>query len=202
MPHPRDTESASPHEVRTPVEAGDGVIAHSRQVREFAASTFLIAAALDLNEARRAWNKQNGIALLRCGGLFGAVRLSTDLVRAAATTENTAQVDAYLAETLHGAPVFMDQFAQWYYILVPASTGQRKEWKTARLAPQAEFLGRDCFLGVPRPDATEPEGVRSYWCVPMDGPGNLADPDDVFRLLAVARHRQAAADILPSAPAS
>lgn len=200
MPHPSDTESVSPHEAQTAIEAGPGVLVHSRKDREFAAGTWLLAAAPDMNEAREAWKERNGIALLRCGGLFGAIRLSTDLVRAAAATQNTAQVDAFLAEALHGAPVFMDRFAQWYYVLVPVSTGQRREWKASRLAPHAEFLGGNCFLGVPRPDASEPEGVRSYWCVPMDGPGDLAVPDMVSQLVAVGRFRQAAADNSPPTP--
>ncbi|MEH0419445.1 hypothetical protein [Streptomyces sp. B21-083] len=199
MPHPRDAESAVPHEVLTPVETGAGVLVHSRKDREFAVGTWLLAA---VKEARAAWEQRNGIALLRCGGLFGAVRLSTDLVCAAAATENTAEVDDFLAEALHGAPVFMDQFAQSYYVLVPVSTGQRREWKTSPLAPKAEFLGSNTFLGVPRPDATEPEGVRSYWCVSMDGPGALAVPDVVSQLVAVGRFRQVAADNAPPTPAA
>lgn len=194
MPHPRDSESASALDVRTPVEAGAGVLVHSRKDREFAVGTWLLAAALDGREARAAWERRNGIALLRCGGLFGAVRLSTGLVRAAAGTENTSEVDGFLAEALHGAPVFMDQFAQWYYVLVPVSTGQRREWRTACLAPEAEFLGSNTFLGVPRPDAIEAEGVRSYWCVSMDGPGDLAVPDVVSQLVVVGRFRQVAAE--------
>ncbi|ELP61488.1 hypothetical protein STRTUCAR8_03670 [Streptomyces turgidiscabies Car8] len=184
------------------MEAAADVLVHSRKDREFAASTWLLAAALDMREARAAWEKRNGIALLRCGGIFGAVRLSTDLVRAAAATENTAEVDAFLAQVLHGAPVFTDQFSQWYYVLVPVSTGRRQEWETARLAPKAEFLGSNTFLGVPRPDVTEPEGVRSYWCVPMDGPGALAVPDRVSQLVAVARFRQAATDNPAPTPAA
>lgn len=187
-------------EVRAPVEADAGVLVHSRKDREFAVGTWLLAAALDLREARAAWKTRNGIALLRCGGLFGAVRLSTGLVRAAAATQNTAEVDAFLAEALHGAPVFMDQFAQWYYVLVPVSTGQRREWRASRLAPAAEFLGGNTFLGVPRPDATEPEGVRSYWCVSMNGPGALAVPDVVSQLVAVGRFRQVAAEQDPEKP--
>ncbi|MEW2117042.1 hypothetical protein AB0945_17970 [Streptomyces sp. NPDC005474] len=203
MPHPRDAESAGPHEVRTPVEAGAaGVLVHSRKDREFAVGTWLLAAAQDMKEARTAWEQRNGIALLRCGGIFGAVRLSSDLVRAAAATEKTAEVDAFLGRALHGAPVFMDQFAQWYYVLVPVSTGRRREWRTSSLAPKAEFLGSNTFLGVPRPDATEPEGVRSYWCVSMDGPGALAVPDMVSQLVAVGRFRQVTADNPPPTPAA
>jgi hypothetical protein len=179
-------------EVRAPVEAGTGVLVHSRQDREAAVRTWLLVAAQDVKEARTQW-RECGLALLRCGGIFGAVRISAGLVRTAAGTDNTQEIDAFLAETLQGGPVFMDRYAGTYYVLVPASTGQRPEW-TSRRDPEAEFLGRDCFLGVPRPETTEPEGVRSYWCVPMDGPGAVAGPDEVFRLLAFARHRRAQAE--------
>ncbi len=165
---------------------------HTRQEREQAARGWLLLSAEHPAQARREWD-DSGIALLRCGALFAAVRVSGDLVRAAAGTGNTAKIDAFLAEALQGGPVFMDLYAQRYYVLVPVSAGQRYEW-AARRDPEAEFLGRGCFLGVPRPDATEPEGVRSYWCVPMDGPGNLASPDAVSQLLAVARFRRAKAE--------
>lgn len=194
MPHPRDAESAGLAEVRAPVGAGAGVLVHQRRDREFAVGTWLLEAAPNPQTARAQWERSNGIALLRCGGIFAAIRIAADLVRAAAGTENTVEVDAFLAAALHGAPVFMDQFAQWYYVLVPVSTGHRKEWRTSRLAPQAEFLGSNCYLGVPRPDATGPQGVRSYWCVPMDGPGTLAVPDAVSQLVAFGRFRQAATE--------
>jgi len=171
-----------------PVEAGAVAIVHSRQDREAAVRTWLLVAAQDAKEAQTQW-RESGTALLRCGGVFGAIRISAALVRAAAGTDNTRTIDTFLTEALQGGPVFMDQYAGRYYVLVPASTGQRPVW-TSHRGPEAEFLGRDCFLGVPRPETTEPEGVRSYWCVPMDGPGALADPGEVFRLLSSARHRR------------
>ncbi|MEV0642976.1 hypothetical protein AB0I77_50375 [Streptomyces sp. NPDC050619] len=96
-------------------------------------------------------------------------RISAGLVRVAAGTDNSEKIDAFLTEVSQGGPVFMDRYTGRYYVLVPASTGQRREW-TSRRDPEAEFLGRGCFLGVPRTDATMPERVRSYWCVPMDVP--------------------------------
>ncbi|MDX3298564.1 hypothetical protein PV569_33425 [Streptomyces scabiei] len=193
MPHPRDPESVDPAEARAPAKAGSGVLVHSDRARALAAGAWLLVAAQDRAQAKAAWEKPNGIALLRCGGLFGAIRLSTDLVRAAAGTEDNRAIDAFLAEALHGAPVFMDQYAQWYYVLVPASTGMRPEWRSPRLPPGVEFLGQDCFLGAPRPDVVRPEeGVRSYWCVPMEGPGSLGVPDAVSQLVAIGRFQQAA----------
>ncbi len=179
-------------EVRGPAEAGAGALVHSRKDRELAVGTWLLAAAQDIKLARIQW-QESGIALLRCGGLFGAIRLSADLVRAAAGTDNTQKIDAFLAEALHGGPVFIDLYAQRYYVLVPVSAGQLPGW-AARRDLEAEFLGRGCFLGVPRPENTEPEGVRSYWCVPMNGPGNLTGSHAVAQLLAVARFRRAQAE--------
>ncbi|MGW0824585.1 hypothetical protein [Streptomyces sp. NPDC002845] len=176
-------------EVRTPVEAGAGVLVHSRQDREVAVRSWLLTAAQDARQARTQW-QESGMALLRCGGLFGAIRISGDLVRTVAGTDSSKKIDAFLADALQGGPVFLDLYAQRYYVLVPVSAGQRYEW-AARRGPEAEFLGRGCFLGVPRPECTEPEGVRSYWCVPMDGPGDLAVPDAVFQLLAAARFQRA-----------
>lgn len=68
--------------------------------------------------------------------------------------------------------MFVDLYAQRYYVLVPVSAGRRYEWAVRR----------------------DPEGVRSCWCVPMDGPGALAVPDAVSQLLAVARFRRAKAE--------
>ncbi|EKX64432.1 hypothetical protein [Streptomyces ipomoeae] len=161
--------------------------------RDAAVRSFLLAAAFEPGKAPEQWAGK-GLALLRCGGLLGAVRISTGLVRAAAGTDNPREVDAFLAEALPGGPVFVDRHAQWYYVLVPAGTGRRVEWATrSRHGLGAEFLGMGSYLGVPRPEATDPEGERSYWCVPMDRPGALADPDAVSRFLALARRRHAQA---------
>lgn len=189
MPHPRDLEPAVRVEVRTPVEAGAGVLVHSGSDRAFASFTWLLAAAQDRAEAKAAWTKRNGIALLRCGGVFGAIRIEADLIHAAAGIKDSAEVNVFLAAALRGAPVFQDQHARRYYVLVPRSTGERQEWRSGRLAPKAEFLGINSVIGVPRPDATGP-GERSYWCVPPEGPGLLAVPDMVSQLVSIGRLRQ------------
>ncbi|MFE7113333.1 hypothetical protein ACFU98_44200 [Streptomyces sp. NPDC057575] len=61
-----------------------------------------------------------------------------------------------------------------------------------RWVPGVECLGSGSFLGVPRPQRTEPEQSRSYWCVPMDGPGTLCSLDAVWKLIAYGRHHQSA----------
>jgi hypothetical protein len=169
------------------------VLVRTWEDRDAAVRSFLLAAAFEPGKAPEQWAGK-GLALLRCGGLLGAVRISTGLVRAAAGTDNPREVDAFLAEALPGGPVFVDRHAQWYYVLVPAGTGRRVEWATrSRHGLGAEFLGMGSYLGVPRPEATDPEGERSYWCVPMDRPGALADPDAVLRFLALAQRRHAQA---------
>ncbi|MGW0705782.1 hypothetical protein ACWD4G_07410 [Streptomyces sp. NPDC002643] len=120
-------------------------------------------------------------------------------MHAAVGTDDPRDVDAFLAEALRGGPVFVDRYAQWYYVLVPVSTGRRAEWRTrSRRNLGAEFLGIGSVVGVPRPEATHPDSERSYWCVPMDGPGTLADPSLVSRFLTFALRRQAKAAEKPA----
>ncbi|WP_266978452.1 hypothetical protein [Streptomyces sp. NBC_01669] len=161
---------------------------HSRCERELAVSHWLLAAAEDMKAARREW-EGTGIALLRCGGLFAAIRIPAGIVQAAAGTEDPKRIGVYLDEAVHG-PVFIDTSSQRYYALVPASTPRLPQWAD-RKVPDAECLGSGCFLGVPRPQRTEPEQFRSYWCVPMDGPGALCSPDAVSQLVAYGRYQRA-----------
>ncbi|MFB6961309.1 hypothetical protein ACFCYB_30975 [Streptomyces sp. NPDC056309] len=78
----------------------------------------------------------------------------------------------------------MDQENQRYYVLVGATTGLREEWERAR--DDAEFLGRGHYLGVPAVTITSPDR-RCYWCVEMDGAGDLAAPDAVAQLVQLGR---------------
>ncbi|MFE7330767.1 hypothetical protein ACFU8W_38670 [Streptomyces sp. NPDC057565] len=161
---------------------------HSRQERELAVGHWLLTAAPDMNEARDQWATR-GIALLRCGGTFAAIRIPAGIVQAAAGTEDPKRIGVYLDEAVHG-PVFIDMSSQRYYALVPASTSRLPQWAD-RQVPEAECLGSGCFLGVPRPQRTEPEMFRSYWCVPMDGPGALCSPDAVSQLVTYGRYQRA-----------
>lgn len=165
------------------------VFVHPRKDRELAVSHWLLSAAPDMCEARDQWCTK-GIALLRCGAVFAAVRIQADIVQAAAGTEDTEHTDAYLKEALQGGPVFIDTSSQRYYALVPASTSQMPQWASA--VPGAECLGPGCFLGVPSPQQTDPSSFRSYWCVPMDGPGVLCSPDAVALLIAYGSHQRSA----------
>lgn len=144
-------------------------------------------AAEDRNRARQDWQR-DGLALLRCGGVFGAIRISAHLVHAAAATDDLPAVDRFLFQALQGGPVFMDRVTRRYYVLVGPTTGLRKEWQHER--GDAAYLGRGHHLGVPAVDATRPDAGRSYWCVEMGGAGELAAPDAVSQLVQLGRSRR------------
>ncbi|MER7841648.1 hypothetical protein ABTY98_38630 [Streptomyces sp. NPDC096040] len=155
--------------------------------RRLAVEHWLLMATEDRDRARREW-KTDGVALLRCGGIFGVVRISAALVHAAAGTDVPQDVDAYLYRALLGGPVFADLTTLRYYVLVGHTTGLREEWEQAR--DDAEFMGRGHFLGVPALNATSPER-RHYWCVEMDSAGELAASDAVSQLVQTGRYRLA-----------
>ncbi|MFJ6014438.1 hypothetical protein [Streptomyces sp. NPDC092952] len=162
-----------------PPEPALGVLVHSRRDREVAATTWLVLAASHSEKARREWSSF-GLALLRCGVLFSAVRIPATLIYAAAGTEEPDAVRGFLAEVLDGGPVFHDVGGRQFYALTPASTP--RSWRFVA----AECLDSDTFLGVPATDLTEfaPQ-YPAYWVVPMDGPGSLCAPADVARLVLI-----------------
>ncbi|MGX1514064.1 hypothetical protein RKD44_005352 [Streptomyces collinus] len=157
------------------------------QSRDLAVSNWLLSAADDRSRAETEWNDR-GVALLRCGGPFTAIRLPSDLVFAAAGSEDRARVSSYLRAALHRGPVFVDQTAGWYYCLVPARACET--WRE----PETECFGDDHYLGVPCPgvDFQHPR-ARSYWVVPMDGPADLCSPEAISQVLDAARQRSAEA---------
>ena len=175
-----------------PVEAQPGVFVHTRAERNLAVGQWLLLSAPDKERAQTEWSTM-GVALLRCGALFTAVRLSATLVQAASGTDDVQKIDGFLAEALYGGPVFVDTHIQRYYILVPRSTADRQEWHDQPRQVHAECLEPGCFLGVPDVITTNPSLGRSCWCVPMDGPGNLCSPEAVSQLVAYGRHRLAEA---------
>ncbi|MFD7570820.1 hypothetical protein ACWGLB_29350 [Streptomyces sp. NPDC055893] len=159
---------------------------HSRRDREAAAETWLLLAAKDARRARTEW-KDYGVALLRCGGLFSAIRIPAAIVWAAVGTSERDELAGLLAEALDG-PCFFDGNGQHFYALTPHSTAGL--WKL----PDAECLGSDFYLGVPATSVNEPDPrCAAYWVVPMDGPAALCPPAAVACLVQRGRSLVAAA---------
>ncbi|MEW1637492.1 hypothetical protein AB0469_25895 [Streptomyces sp. NPDC093801] len=145
-----------------------------------AVAQWLRAAAAGRSGEGNVW-RERGFLLLPCGVLFSAVRLSAELVQAAAASTDTAVIDLYLAGALDDGPVICDRHAGWYYALVPASTAHR--WAV----PGTVCLGGNSSLGVPHPSVNGTAGERLYWSVPMASPGLLCPPHAVAQLVEAAR---------------
>jgi hypothetical protein len=169
----------------TSTEPDDTGLVVSGAERRLAVEHWLLQAASDPRRARQEW-RRDGVALLRCGGLFGAVRLTVPLVHAAAGTGELGKVDEYLAQTLLDGPVFLDQRNHSYYVLVGVSMGRLRALQ--RPCDVAAFLGRHHFLGVPDPSFTDPSR-RCYWCVEMDSPADLTAANAVLQLVSTGRER-------------
>lgn len=148
--------------------------------RQLAVEHWLLAAAPDRAVARTEWDDWH-VALLSCGTIFSAVRTPASVVQAAARSTDPVVIDAYLVAALLEGPVICDRYADWYYVLVPASTAAR--WDVSSTV----CLGRQSSLGVPRPGCTGADGVRVYWSVPMDSPAMLCSPQAVAQLVAAGR---------------
>ncbi|MGW2874758.1 DUF6415 family natural product biosynthesis protein [Streptomyces sp. NPDC001233] len=156
----------------------------------------LAAAASDADQARTAWETE-GVALLRCGPTFHVIRMPLNLVENAAGCTAPAEVDAYLADALLGAPVIRCRHERRLYILCEPSTV--KEWK----APGIEWLRDGHPLSVPRPDMIGYSGrTASYWAVRMSAPGLLGNGNAVSQLVSYGRYRMASTVPNPEHPPS
>ncbi|MET9322022.1 hypothetical protein ABZX75_17775 [Streptomyces sp. NPDC003038] len=164
-----------------------GRVSSTRGTRQLAVAQWLMSAATSREEARHEWATY-GMALLRCGTLFTAVRIPAAYMHAAAEAEAPDTVASFLTGALDGGPVFYDPRGRHFYALVPASTARL--WDV----PFAECFGRDSFLGVPAINRVGPDGTHdAYWVVPMDGPGDLCAADDVADLVLYGRQAAAKA---------
>jgi hypothetical protein len=143
-----------------------------------AVADWLSAAASDRQRAHEEWRKQ-GIALLQCGLLFSAVRISADLVWAAAGSTDAETVARFLAGRLRGG-VFAHPAGRRYYALVGTDAG--RHWRE----PDAEVVGAGTYLGVPAVDRTA-AGTAAFWVVPVVQPGALCAARDVAELVAAGR---------------
>src|SRR3954451_18497291 len=83
----------------------------------------LTFAVWDEQRAVEEWAAE-GLTLMRCGGKFCAIRVPVPLVEAAADSRIPAEVDAYLAEAVQGAPVIRCNTGQWVYVLVRSSVAK------------------------------------------------------------------------------
>lgn len=172
-----------------PVETEPGVLVHSRRDSAAGAESWLILAARDAGQARREW-AEFGVALLRCGTSFTAVRIPADIVLAAAGTNDRVALVTYLTTALDG-PCFFDGNSRSFYALTPLSTARR--WDVL----ETECLGADFFLGVPATTITEPDPrCAAYWVVPMAGPAALCDPEIVRWLVQRGRIQRSEAAAL------
>ncbi len=164
------------------------ILVHTCHERELAVSHWLLAAAQYMREARKEWAVA-GIALLRCGGNFSAIRVPAEVVHAAAGAEDLHQVDDYPSDALPGGPVFVDVTSRRYsssYQRVPCD----KLCGNPGSCRMRSVSGPAGLLGVPTPNATDPYAARSYWCVPMDSPGELCDPQAVSQFCSWCETRK------------
>ncbi|MET8609850.1 hypothetical protein [Streptomyces misionensis] len=166
------------------VQAGNGTAADAALERRRAVRQWLLMAADNLSRAQHEW-REEGVALLRCGGLWGVVYIEGAIVYAAAGTSDPTAVDRYLAQAVRG-PVFANLERHSYYVLTPTSTRHHMAW--ARPRDDAYYMGAGHYLAVPTPDRTDP-GQRRYWCVEADRPGALVSADAVTALVQTGRDR-------------
>ncbi|MFB6983986.1 hypothetical protein [Streptomyces scopuliridis] len=131
--------------------------------------------------AREAWRYDRS-AMLRTGGAYDAVRMPLTLVHAATGSRIAGVVAGVLAEVLDG-PVICHP-GLYYYALVPPGTAET--WRSA----VGVVRGAGGWIGVPRPDRTEPTPVAPYWAVPAEVVDKLCSADDVAELLRLGRARR------------
>ncbi|MEU6523797.1 hypothetical protein ABZ892_13490 [Streptomyces sp. NPDC046924] len=175
-----ETDEVPSNDIRTV----EGAALVTRAERDLAVSHWLLSAAENRDLARAQWRERDRIALLACGGILSAIRLPARLVWCAAGSEELKEVDVYLRQAIDG-PVFMSLHTLRYYALVP---GRALGQFPARDFPGAACIGRDHYLGVPDVGCTIPRG-RSYWCVPMDSPGELCPVEAVEAMARRGRAR-------------
>jgi hypothetical protein len=173
-----------------PVEAEPGVLVHPAADRRTTVEQWLLSAHPSPRHARAEWIR-HGVVVLPLGALFSAVRIPGRLVQGLAASTDPADVDTFLADAFDGGPVICDVQGPRYYALVPASAP--RTWHAAAddwRRDDVECLGRNAYLGVPHPSATQfqARGVASYWSVSMAAVGDLCAPLAVARLIAAGGH--------------
>lgn len=170
-----------------PTTLTTGIVLPTRAEVDPAITHWLLAATESRARARTEW-QESGVTMLKTGTLFSAIRMSARLVHAAAGTTDTGAVDGYLVRALVGGPVIHDPDRCRYSALVPASTARR--WTACR---DAEALGRDAYVAVPRPGLTTADASTGgpYWSVSMESAGMLCVPAAVAALVEIGRYELA-----------
>ncbi|GHE39057.1 hypothetical protein [Streptomyces capitiformicae] len=157
--------------------------------RDLSVERWLLSAAENSDRARVDW-RESGLALMRCGTIIAAIRMSHDLIHAAAGTHDAYKIDAFLREVLPGGGVFVDTARNLYFVLVQHSVGRRNEW-VDNPYEQAKFLGDGSFLGVPSVRLKTRGAGRAYWCAPVEKAGEFVSQEAMSQLLAISRWRLA-----------
>lgn len=177
MSNPTQVNRASAAPEQTDSQPADCIVTGPE--RRAAVRTWLLSAARNRKMARREWARQ-GVALLRCGGVFTAVRVPMTLVQSAAQTEDRRKIGVYLDGALHGGAVFTCENSTHAYFLVPAMVW--RDWRT----PDSECLTAGTLLGVPNPEPRPDEPSR--WLLDMGGPGELCTREAVRQLVMYGRY--------------
>jgi hypothetical protein len=154
--------------------------AHTTAETQVAVGRWLASSLREPEQAYQEW-EHGRVAILRSGIRFDAVRMSEELVHAAAGSTVPGVVSGALAEVLDG-PVVCHP-GQWFYALVPPGTCE--VWRSGVSVAR----GRGGWVGVPGVDRTVPSPVVPYWSVPVEQVGGLCPPAAVSGLLRVGRER-------------
>ncbi|MFJ5037917.1 hypothetical protein [Streptomyces parvulus] len=165
----------------TPDRIAAGHVVTGRE-RSLAIQRWLLAAADDEQKAREQWQRE-GVAVLKCGESFEAVRVPLVIVENAAGDARRIMLAAYLYEALLGGPVFINGASNFVYCLV--APGTAKNWR----APDTYCLTGDIYLGMPALSA--PGDAASCWLIEPDGPGEVCLPDAVKQMVDFGRYRAA-----------
>ncbi|MFG3406497.1 hypothetical protein [Streptomyces sp. NPDC048142] len=148
--------------------------------RVLAGEHWLLAAAPSVRRVRLDW-ADCGTTFLTPGVLFGAVIVRAAVVHAALLLDDPEQCAGPLRKRLGGGPVFYaeQKFGReaGYVALVPGSVTMT--WSV----PGSVANHRRAALEVPAPGCTSPDHGRSWWVVPLDGPGVLCDPGPLAMLI-------------------
>lgn len=150
---------------------------------------WLLRAADDPGTAVREW-RTHGVALLRCGKTFAAIRIPATLVHAALGTTDPQQIAAALPNAL-GGPAIWDGPEMPVYALIQGHAGL--VWDGRDDTP---CLGQDpsldTYLGVPALDRLAPPGP--HWVVPPRTDEQLCRPSAVRGFITRARAMLAAVE--------